>query len=850
MTNEVVTNQNNIATEEQASLSLMDLLGIFLHNWYWFLISIILCVSLGFLYVKITPPEYQRSATVLVKDDRRSPTLSGGDALMSMDIFKSNSNVYNELVVMKSPALTMSVVSRLGLNYSYEADGLFHTNVLYGTTLPIKVQLLDVPENKSAGFNIDVNAETGSILLSEFTYAGKKLTMENFVSIDPEIDSQWAALNAKDLKKYSATTQFSDTLQTPVGRVVINKTSYYNNERVERTIFFNKSPLLACAMGYNRRLNASLNDKQASIIDLSFTDRSISRAEDFLNTIIAIYNENWLQDRNQVSLATSIFIEERLASMEVELRSIDDAISKYKSDNLLPDVTTTSRMYLENSRQMNNEMITLNNSLMMSEYIYKYITTSNDPYQLIPAGVGLNNTSVDNQISEYNKLVLERNNLISNSSVSNPIVQSLSTQIVAMRENVVVSVSNNIVTLKEQISEMGKIEEMNNSKIADAPSQAKYLINIERQQKTKEALYLLLLEKREENELSQAFVPYNSRVVTPPIGSQKPVSPKSMMILLVCFILGVAIPGVIFYISEVSDTTVHNRTDIEGRLSVPFLGEIPLFEDEEKSKFKKMSYFLAKDKKKQTPTIVVAPHKRDVINEAFRVVRTNIDFMLTSRDCESKILMTSSLAPFSGKTFIAYNLAASFAIRGMKVLVADLDLRKLSLSEYVNKPSKGISDYLSGTISDYKSTIIHSENIKGLDVLPGGTLPPNPTELILTPRFEQFINSIKEDYDLIILDAPPAEIVADAAIINKYVDLDLFIIRAGNVDKSALNYVQTFYDSEKFKNMSIILNGTDAHYHYGYAKYGYGRYGHYGHYGHYGSYGHYGYASTKNDKVS
>lgn len=845
MANEVIPNNTALTSSEAESVNFKQIIFLALRNWYWFVISCVICLTVGVLYVKRTPPTYQRNMTILVKDDRRTPTL-GTEAFSGIDLFKSNSNVYNELVVIKSPALVLNVVDRLGLNYNYEAEGTFHSNVLYGTTLPVKAQLLDIADNKSASFDMDVNAESEEVTLSHFTYGGKALALDNFVQRGEAVDAQWASLSKSAFKNFSAVTALGDTLDTPVGRVVINKTSFYNPESVARTITLTKSPLHRCSMSFNSRLSAALSDKQASVIDLSYTDKNIARAEDFLNTIIAIYNENWLQDRNQVALATSIFIEDRLVAMEKELKAIDDDISRYKSDNLLPDVSATSRLYLESSKEMSNEMINLNNSLMMNEYVYKYITTSADKYQLIPAGVGLKNTSIDSQISEFNKLVLERNNLIANSSVSNPLVESMSQQILAMRENVIVSMSNNIATLKEQISQMNKIEQKNNSKIADAPSQAKYLINIERQQKTKEALYLLLLEKREENELSQAFVPYNSRVVTPPFGSPVPIAPKSRMIILMALLIGLAIPAGILYILELSDTSVHNRSDIEGRLTVPFLGEIPLYTDEKSRKHFGVSFF-NKEKKSQAPIAVVAAHKRDIVNEAFRVVRTNIDFMMNTIE-NKQVLMTSSLAPFSGKTFIAYNLGASFAIKGQKVLVVDLDLRKLSLSQYVNKPSKGITDYLSGLVGEWKSVVVNDEKVKGLNILPGGTIPPNPTELLLQPRFQEFMKEARECYDIIILDAPPAEIVADAAIINKYVDLDLFIIRAGNVDKSALSYVQNFYDTKKFANMALILNGTDSSYHYGYAKYGYGRYGHYGYGYGYGSRKGYGYGYGNESK--
>lgn len=366
---------------------------------------------------------------------------------------------------------------------------------------------------------------------------------------------------------------------------------------------------------------------------------------------------------------------------------------------------------------------------------------------------------------------------------------------------------------------MQQEEQQTTSRIAASPTQAKYLLSVERQQKVKEALYLFLLQKREENELSQAFTAYNTRIITPPYGKMIPTAPVKKNILMVAIALGLLIPVVIIFIMENMNTRVRGKKDIEN-LTLPFVGEIPL-------SYRKKKRLPFRKPQPESYSIVVKEKNRNVINEAFRVVRTNLEFM-QGKNGHSPIIMVTSMNPGSGKTFITMNLATSLAIKGKKVLAIDLDLRKASLSTYIQSPGKGVTNYLIGQANTYNEVTVKGKPHPNLDILPVGTIPPNPTELLFENHLEQMLSELKNQYDYIFIDCPPVEIVADTSIINKYVDQTLFVIRAELLERAMLPEIEKFYQTHKYKNMVLLLNGTTDAYTYGYHKYGY-RYGyHYG----------------------
>jgi capsular exopolysaccharide synthesis family protein len=551
------------------------------------------------------------------------------------------------------------------------------------------------------------------------------------------------------------------------------------------------------------------------------------RAEDFLNTLIAVYNENWIKDKNQIAISTSKFINERLSVIEHELGNVDNDISSYKSTHLIPDVEAASSMYMSQANQTNNLLLNLENQLAMTKCVQSIVNDNTNKDQLLPANIGVGNDNIERQITEYNSLQLQRNRLVANSSEKNPLVSDLDNSISAMRKAIITSINGQISTLQTQISSFERSKKSNTEKIASNPTQAKYLLSVERQQKVKEALYLYLLQKREENELSQAFTAYNTRVITPPMDPSAPSSPIKRNVLLIALAAGILLPLIIILLKENLNTTIRSKKDIEG-LDIPFVGTIPQYGQKKKRLFECVRR--KKGRKKKESNIYVKENGKDYINEAFRIVRTNIEFINNAEN--RKVTMVTSATPTNGKTFITLNLAISFAIKGRRVLMIDLDLRRASLSKSVGARTEGMSEYLNGNVADWHEIITQNEiasNDNVIDLLPAGSIPPNPAELLNNNKLETLLDAARTEYDVILIDCPPAELVADTSIISKVADSTLFVIRANYVDKDVIPVIESYYKEKKFKNMSIVLNGiskTSSYsrydrygYHYGYHYY-------------------------------
>ena len=816
-----ITKTNNSNTRQQQAdyLRLQDLFALCIGKWKWFVLSLIVFVGLTESYLLITPPVYTRSTSLLIKEDgrlSRSSFSSEMNSFADMGIFSANSNVNNELISIQSPDVILEVVRRLNLEVGYKTDGKFYKETLYGRNLPIKVDFKELAYNDFCSFII--NIAKGKFFLSGFSKNGKEIGGDTLMQ-----------------------TKAGKEITTPVGKMIITKSPYFKEAAFENmNIYVSRTGLLATMSNCSGKMTAALNDERATIIDITYKDVCIQRAEEFLNTLISVYNENWVKDKNQIAVSTSQFINERLQIIESELGNVDTDISSYKSANLIPDIEAASQMYMNTANQANIQATDLNNQLYMARYIREHVNNKNSKDQLLPANSGINSPIIEQQINDYNEKMLQRNSLVANSSAENPLAQDMDKNLAEMRTAIVKSIDNQVNTLNTQIRGLRGIEGASTARLSSNPKQAEHLLSVERQQKVKEALYLFLLQKREENELSQAFTAYNTRVVTSPTGQMKPTSPDRKRILLAAILVALLLPVIIIYIRENMNSKVRGRKDIE-KLTIPFVGEIPLYA-RPKSKWPWQRWFKKKkNADTETYSIVVKPKSRNVINEAFRVVRTNMEFM-SGADHVNKVVMLTSVNPGSGKTFLTMNIATSFAIKEKKVICLDLDMRRASLSGYVGQPKTGISNYLNGKVDDWRDVKVAVEGYEHLEIIPVGTVPPNPAELLFSPKLKQMLDELRKEYDLIFIDCPPVEIVADASVIAKFADMTVFVIRAGLMEREMLPVVEGYYNDKKFQNMSMLLNGTTA----AGSRYGYHRYGyHYGYaYGYGGgTYGGY----TKND---
>ena len=830
------TNPSNSKLQEQESrnsLNVTDIIGICLSNWYWFVICLCISCAGAVIYLRMTPPVFTRNTSIVIKEDANSKAVD--DVFLRMrgnGVRQGNASLKNEIIAFQKPALMRKVVERLNLDFQYEIRGRLRNTVLYGSSLPIKVSVDGIGNNTNVEFVVTINDDNRATL--KFTDQNGKTTK----------------LQARFGKKF----------KSPLGTTTIEKTHSFSARSID--------PITVTRTGYDAatgqilsRMAISNTDAESTVIDISLSDVNIERADDILNTLIAIYNETWVTNRNQVIVATNNFINKRLEAIKQELGEVENEMTQYKMANHTIDFENEGMKYQSRSLEYDNQNLEISKELSLVMYFRGVVKKATDPTVTLPLPAGVHNNSLSEQVGQYNALVLNRSNLISSSTKENPLVGDVDKQMAVLHNGILTTIENHISTLNSQLGVLNISTSRNNAEIDAAPLKQKNYIDIERRRKIKDQLYTFLLQTREQNELNQAFAAYNTRVLQPSTGSKYQSFPDVKRIWTIAIALGLAIPFMFFILREWSNSKVRGRRDIE-HLTIPFVGELPNveFPDEEKvSKLKKLMSNIFKKKKKSRHShqrnkdekdnyverIVVEQGNRNVVNEAYRVLRTNLEFMLGNNP-EMKVIMTTSANPHSGKTFITYNLAKCMSLKGKKVCAIDLDLRRRSLSKYVEKPELGVSDYINGAVSDWHDLVVQAPDAENLYILPVGTLPPNPAEIISYDRFGEMIAEIRKEFDYVFFDCPPVEIVADTSILSKYADVTLFVIRVGIMEIEFLDSIEDYYRNHKFNNMGLILNGTlTANSRYGYRRYGY-RYG----YGYGYGYGGYGYGNSYDEGYS
>jgi capsular exopolysaccharide synthesis family protein len=794
---------NKTETNEESGINITDYLNIIKYKWYWFALSVILCISGAALYLQITPKVYERTARLMIKDDDKKGggVLDEMSALSELNFFSPKSNVNNEAELLRSKRMRQEVIRRLDLLTGYKLKSGLKTVELYRDS-PVTVIFPEAEEGECFSFVLN--------LLSK-----AEIELHDF-----KIEQNEEMIKLPDV---SINARMFDTIETPVGKMVVYPTLYCTDEYVNIPVYITKSQLY----GVLESLEIDVTvEKTNTVITLSLQDNVQARADDILNTLIAVYNEDNITYKNQVVVNTSDFINEHLDVIEQELESVDKDISKYRSENMATDIQVSTEIFLTESSVYNKQIFELQNQLSVAEFIKDYLGNPANNNNLIPSNSGIENVSIEKQITEYNTMMLKRTRLIDNSSDKSPAVIELTNASMSMKQSIIRAIDNLIVVLNLQIEGSKNKEAQTNKKIAGVPQKEQEMIPIQRRLVTQENLYLYLLKKRVENELAGAATISNFRMVDEADGSIKPVAPKSKIILFAAFIAGLLIPFAIFWLNDLLYTGIRGPKDITENLTIPFLGTVP--QNRQKSKE------TSKNSKQNTvASLVVHDNSRDPISEAFRVIRSNMDFMIAKS--KAKAIMTTSFNIGSGKSFISLNLAMSFALTDKKVIIVDLDLRKAFVSSCVDSPATGVSAYLSGINSNLDELIVKGRLSPSLDILPVGKLPPNPAELLLGSKFKELISILQEKYDYVFLDTTPVNIVADASIVAHIANMTIFVVREGLLDRRLLPDLEQLYKTDKFPNMAVLLNGSSM----SSGKY----YGHYGHsYGGYGRYGHtYGY---------
>jgi len=770
--------------EEEESVNISDFLSLCMRCWKWFAFSIIVCLSLGAYYVLKSPKIYTRTAQVVVQDeDSGSQGISS--TLSDMGLFTTSTNVANELLAFQSPALIGDVIERLGLRSEYIYKQRLRPVSLYGDSLVLAVSLPDIRPDRGVNMTLSIQKDGKIEVKSLRDNLGEKFG--------------------------DMTVALGDTVKTAAGRMVIEAGPNYSAD-FDHDILFTCMPMPTAISHYQKKLTEVLSNDDASVIDFTIKDDNVQRGDAFLSTLIDIYNEKWVDQKAKMAVATSEFINERLNVIEKELGNVDNDIASYKGKHLVPDVAAASEMYMANANENTKQQLDVMTQMDITRYLIEYMQSPANKGKLLPGNLGIENQGIVSQITEYNNLQLERDQLLSTTGENSPLVKDRDNSLASIKAALTSSLNTQLRMLGTQLSALERSDRKTNAKIASSPSQAKYLLSVERQQKVKESLYLFLLQKREENELSLAFTPYNTRVITPPMGSLTPSSPVTRNIIIIAILVGLLIPAIILFLSETLNNRLRSRADLEG-VKVPFIGEIP----EEVSGKNRINRWrrrwrdaVGKESRiEEAPALIVKPHGHSLLNESFRMVRSNLEFM--TRGGKNKIAMVTSFNPGSGKSFVSLNLGATMAIKrkDVKVLVIDMDLRRASLSKVTGNHAPGVADYLSEATDDVNKLIRPTEQ-EGLYVIPVGTIPPNPTELLYSTRLQALLDKLREEYDFILLDCPPADIVADSTIITPLADMTIFILRAGLLDRRLLPELNRMYDTHRFNNLMVVLNGTTS----------------------------------------
>lgn len=779
-------------------VNLKQFLYLCLSNWQWFVVSVIICLGLALLYIMHTAPSYKRDALVMIRTNDDGNSMSANTAMLQdLGINNGNTPVENEIAIIGSPDLMREVVRRLNLNTSYSTRKGIRTVDLYGSTLPVTAVMPDLPEQDNASFRLHLKSD------GDFTITHLKLLKKKF---------DRAPIHGR----------LGVPVNTPLGRIIVSPAKGFEKmaKGSEMTVNVSRTSVRAAATGYAKALKTSVDKKMDNVVELTLTAPSIEKATDILNTLIAAYNDSWMLDKREMANSSSEFIDERIQVLQQELGDVDHDISQFKSNNMLPDVTAAAQLYMTQASKGEEDLRQLENQEYMLRYVRNSLRDTKNGYKPLPSSLGIVNApALSEQLVQYNTRVSERNSLASQSSDSNPLLANMDAELDASRHALLATMDNEIAAVQEQIKTQHGLMGKAKSQIASNPNQARYLLSVERQQKVKEELYLFLLQKREENQLNQALSSSNTRMIRSTDGPDAPVAPRKAIILLLAFVCGLAIPAGLIYLKEANVTVVRNRKDIAG-LSIPFAGELPYDGKAKKS-------FSSAGRHQDMAVVAVKANSRNVINEAFRVIRTNLEFM-RGRDTKPQVVMVTSAFPGSGKTYITFNLAKSFAIKGKKVLVIDMDLRKASLSKYGDNHKYGIADYLADRIRNINDVIQPVKDTTDMWLIPVGTLPPNPTELLVSNRLPELLDELRRHYDYIFIDCPPVEVVADSSIIGSVADSTLFIVRAGLFPLEMTEVLEKYYADSKFPNMSVILNGTIydkgvSSYRKGYgSSYGYG----------------------------
>lgn len=795
--------KHGIQPEEQ--INIQEILFRYLIHWPWFVGSIIICIVCAWGYLRLTTPIYNVSATVLMKDEKK-----GGGANVSSELEKigmtgfisSSSNIDNEIEVLRSKSLAREVVSRLGLFVTYMDEDKFPKRELYRTS-PVLVSLTPQEADKlPQTMKVNMVLQPTGAMTAQITVGEKKYQkeFEKLPAVFPT-DEGTVAFFVNN-----------DTLSS------VRPESVTKERHI--TAFINQP--FSVAKGYAGSLSITPTSKATSVVTVSFKNSNIQRGKDYIDKLLEVYNINANNDKNEVAQKTAEFIDERIGIISKELGSTERDLENFKRSAGITDLTSEAQIALTGNAEYEKKRVENQTQINLVMDLQRYLQGTE--YDVLPSNVGLQDAGVTGAIDRYNEMVAERNRLLRTSTESNPAIVNLNASIRAMRGNIQTTLDATLKGLEITRADLVREASRYSRRISDAPTQERQFVSIARQQEIKAGLYLMLLQKREENAIVLAAMANNAKIIDEAQADGGPVSPKRMTIYLAALILGIGVPVGIIYLIGLTKFKIEGRADVEKLTSLPVIGDIPLADE-------------------KAGSIAVFENQNNLMSETFRNVRTNLQFMLENG--KNVILVTSTISG-EGKSFLSANLAISLSLLGKKVVIVGLDIRKPGLNKVFNIPKKehGITQFLTNPAMNLMDLVQASDINRNLYILPGGTVPPNPTELLARDGLEKAIEILKKNFDYVILDTAPVGMVTDTLLIGRVGDLSVYVCRADYTRKAEFTLINELAENNKLPNLCIAINGLDLQKKkYGY-YYGYGKYGKYYGYGKRYGYG-YGYGEHK-----
>ena len=795
--------ENNMNEQDEEKINYQELLFRYIIHWPWFVASVLVCLIGAWVYLHFQTPVYQVSASIMIKDDKKG---SGSTDLGNLGIggvITSTQGIDNEIEVLRSKTILKEVVNNLELYITYYDEDEFPEKELYQTS-PVIVNLTAQEADKLPG----------SALLA------MKLSPEGVLDVNLKV-----GLNEYN-QRFEKLPAVLPTDAGTFGFALKDSLSggQMEGHKGERHIRAVVSRPFGVAKGYQGALSIAPTSRTTSVAVVSLMNTNIQRARDFINKLMEMYNRNTNNDKNEVAEKTREFINERIKIIDEELGSTEDKLEAFKRNAGLTDISSDAQLAVSGNAEYEKRRVDNGTQINLVRDLIKYINNPLNEYELLPGNIGLSDAGLTTQIGRYNELIIERKRLLRTSTESNPMIVNLDTSIRAMKSNVQAAINGTLQGLLIVKADLEREAGRFSRRISDAPGQERQYVSIARQQEIKAGLYLMLLQKREENAITLAATANNAKIIDEPVATGGPLSPKPNMIYMIALVLGVGMPvGVIFLIG-LTKFKIEGRGDVEKLTRLPIVGDVPLTNE-------------------KAGSIAVFENQNTLMSETFRHIRTNLQFMLEN---DQKVILVTSTVSGEGKSFISSNLAISLSLLGKRVIIVGLDIRKPGLNKIFNIPRKeqGITQYLSNPEKNLMDFVQPSDVSKNLYILPGGTVPPNPTELLARDGLDKAIETLKKNFDYVILDTAPAGMVTDTLLVGRVADLSVYVCRADYSRKAEFTLINELAADNKLPNICTIINGLDLKKKkYGY-YYGYGKYGKYYGYGKRYGYG-YGYGERK-----